>query len=354
MHGGIRMNSRIVRLIGVLALAAGALMASQRSAFAVADMNIVVRGEPQAIGETTIQLVDQSTGQTVQEDSDSDRRAGIWWFRGKKAGSYQVRVLRGGKVVEQETIRMPETGSVALSVDAVSGRIATAGTRATIMRPRFDLGLFGGAKRTPWDGRADYITGASSASGDLDDTIGEVGIEGRYHFGLAQNTRQFQIGRGLFAYGSALHYFGGWQTRLFADFHPTAGFDSGMSIRERWAFRLGLGYGLNIYQSLGLALMAGAHTTQVEVAGITDESGGAGTLNRFERTKWLLGPFVAAELNYPLGFMQAMAAYMFLRTEFSYMPDVKVSGQSTLGFDYRYKADGGVNSSLVAGLRFAF
>lgn len=348
------MTSRIVGLIGALALAVLALAVPFRSAHAVADMNIAVRGDPQAIGETTIQLVDQSTGQTVQEDRDSDRRAGIWWFRGKKPGAYQVRVLRGGKVVEQETVRIPETGSVALNVDALTGRISMARAATTIMRPRFDLGVFGGAKRTPWDGRADYITNALSDSGDLDDTIGEFGIEGRYHFGLAQNTRQFELGRGMFVYGSALHYFGGPLTRLFANFHPTPGFDSGMSVEERWAFRLGLGYGLNIYQSLGLALMVGAHTTQVEVEGITDESGGGGTLNRFSRTKWLLGPFFAAELNYPLGFMQAVAAYMFLRAEFSYMPDVTVSGRSTSGFDYRYEAEGGINSGVVAGLRFAF
>lgn len=317
-----------------------------RPAFAVGDLYLKTTGPgPQQV------TLDISSALGKPTPPDEDRRADVTHIRDLQPGTYNVVVSVDGekKAPQQITVRDGKVNSY--TVDRRTGIIAAAPVPPQQQSSRFSVGFLGGIKRTPFNADVTSFSLNSQDSGDLEDTIGVYGIEARYYLG----RRMQQLGAEMFLFGTYLHYTGGPLARLFGDRHPTPGADVGADVEERDSLNFGFGINLNVLQRLGLGLMIGGHATRVAAAVLADESGGGGVSNRFTNRETVFGPLVAVELFYTLGWLQAIGpVQLALRSTFKYLPGVDVHGVSTTNRDYDGRINGGVQTEVLAGLRFLF
>jgi hypothetical protein len=343
---------RVIRDLCVsLAVFSAMMLLTTNDAHAVATAQVNVTG--QAIGETTLQLLDDQ-GQAVQEDEDSDPRAGIWWWRDASAGSYTLVIRQPGKADVRQPITLRDGSENVFRVDSATRTVASGRQPSALATtPRFGIGLLGGAKRMPYDDLDFSSSALGIDDGDgLDRGFPMAGIEGRYYLDACESLQ----GMGLFLAASYLHYFGDRDSRRFIDAHPTPGLDSGGLLRERWAMRLAVGRMFNLSERLLMSVLAGAHATRVSIEAFSDESGGGGPYNRFSRKRTVVGPYAAIELGIPIAFAfaQSSAVQLFVRGEAQWMRDVSVSGESAFGFDYRTEVDGGLQYGGLMGIELRY
>lgn len=339
-------------VVTTLVVAMVLLCAPVREAHAVATVEVNVTGP--GLGQTSLQLTDMQ-GNVVEEDERSDRAAGFWYWRNAQPGTYRLQVFRNGVPAgPAREIEVTDNATNRFRADAQSGQVAevSSGMVPQTMN-RFSVGVMGGWKETSWDGT--ISGGGSRGEGDLDDSLGFFGIEGRYYLSPTQQRMQ-ALGAGLFITGTYFHYLGGGRDRFLLDLHGGAGDDTGAGMEENWSFMLGIGKQWNIYQRLGMALMIGAHMTEADVAALSDESVGGGENLRFEDSELLFGPFVGLEFATSRGFFPAIPALaLFIQSRLLWMPDAEVEGESAFtGNNYRAEADGGAQFSGMVGVRLAF
>ncbi len=345
-----KMRTTPSRLAGVLILLLGMMIAA-RPAEAVATVEIVVIGDQRAVQSTEIVLVGPDE-ETVKED-DRDRAAGLRrWRTLKNPGSYKVRVVRDGRVLER-VVKVPESGTVRINVsnDGIIQLDTGSSQKAPSEKRDWSAGVFGGATWTPFDGRAtaDFGGGAtSSASGSLDQTLPEIGVELRRT--LEANKRIFVFAMLLAGLDS--------KTNNFGDFHPTPGRDTGIKIKEEAKVRLGVGTGMEVAPGVNVNVLAGVQGTLVNAWGFSDESGGGGLNERFGERRLLVAPYFALEGATSVGAppldLGNTAVELFIRGSAAYQPDFNFSGRSSLGFDYNFRVGGGLETGVEAGLRVGF
>jgi len=342
-----------LRYAALLFVAVAAVMlAPTKSALAVATVQVQVTG--QALNEVTLQITD-AQGQAVKEDDDSDRAAGLWWFRNKRPGTYTIQVLRNGRPVgAPQRVTVEDNKTNIFRASGGTGAVSMASAMAPYMTPRYSIGLFGGFSRTPFDGMISSTAGGFADTGNLDDTIGTFGVEGRYYLSPTQQRSQ-ALGTGLFLTGMWLYYASDGLDRYFGNRHPGAANDVGAGIDPRWSFLLGVGKEYNVMQQVGLALMLGAHLTRTDVTAQFDETGGGGPLVRTTKTRTMIGPWLGAELAFGLAALTSLPVQLVLQTRAMWMPDSDVNTQSSFtNWDYRADVDGGIQVQGLLGLRGRF
>lgn len=330
---------RLLLPVVALVFAAGL---SVRPAHAVGDLQINVPG--QATNQVTLQVTDDQ-GQTVKEDNDSDRAAGIWWFRGKRPGTYTVRTVgaNGAIIGQPQTVQVRDGQVARLRIDPATGMAQNLTRPSGGINSGFSVGLLGGAKHTPWDGTvSSRVANTTPGSGDFSEWVGEGGLEGRYYFTPYQGLQ-------LFLMGSYIHYFGSPLEKFLADDHPTGGLDTGLGVKERNSMLFGVGTNLNILQRVGIGLMTGLHVTTSRFEVLANETGGNQPNNDLTTYKTQIGPFVGAELFYAM-YCFGMPVELFLRSTMRWMPDTQFD-RTTAVTTYRAQFDGGPNYDVMTGFR---
>jgi hypothetical protein len=321
-----------------------------RPAHAVGDIYLRTTGP--GTQEVTLSITDPA-GAPVPAVRDEDSRPEVTHIRDLPPGTYKVTVTSGGVAKPPQDLVVRDNQVNSYTVDRDTGLIAAAPVpQQQRQRGRFSAGILGGIKRTPYDGEVTSSALASRDSGDLDDTIGNLGVEGRYYFPRSQIA---QLGADLFIAGTYMHYMGGGKSKYFGDRHaPVPGNDVGASVEEKYSIMLGVGASLNILQRVGVGLILGAHMTKVDVAALGNEFP-VGNDNKFKNSDNVFGPFLAAEAFYTLGWLQGIGPVQAaLRTTLKWMPDVDARGTSSLNFDYNATAEGGVQYEGQLGLRILF
>lgn len=325
---------------------------------AVATAQISVVGE--AVNETTLQLLD-TNGQPVQEDDDSNRAVGLWWWRNAPAGDYTLVIQQPGQADVREAIHLADEKTNAFRVDSSTRTVASTGQRDPDIinaqdDSRFGLAILGGVKRTPYEAQVQASAWSIDEDDDLDDTIGALGIEGRYYL---PNFEALQMCRArLFLAAMYLEYLGGGRTNRFINAHPGASRDTGMSLEELRSLRLAVGAQFLLTQQVMMALLVGTHATRVDVRMLSDESSGGGPRNNFNTSKTVWGPYFAVDLMFPLLLQQVLRVPnldFFVRAEAMHMPSVVAHGRSPFsGAHYRGEAEGGIQYGGMLGVMKRF
>ena len=204
------------------------------------------------------------------------------------------------------------------------------------------IGL-GGIKRSPFD--ADISTLFGNGSADLQDNGWRFSLEGRRQIGSSASGTTFAWG-GVDVYSSVK------DTKLTLDVHPTPGNDTGAGFEEEYGLRLGIGRSWSLGNGVSVDGLIGVHATRVKGTLITDESGGGGNREMFTDREFLLGPTVGVGVSMPLRGMPG--AFLHGRATLDHMPDIDVSGRSSLGFDYSQTIDGGWQPSFQVGIGTTF
>lgn len=335
-----------------------AVFFASTEAKAVATTQISVVG--QAINETTLQLLDEKD-QPVQEDEDSNRAVGLWWWRDTPAGNYTLVIRQPGKAEARERITLTDGKTSVFRVDSSALTV----TKTDEHDPdainaqddtRFGLAILGGVKRTPYEAQVQAAAWGIDEDDDLDDTIGMLGIEGRYYL---PNFEALQTCRArLFLAAMYLEYLGGGRTNRFINAHPGASKDTGMSLEELRSLRLAVGSQFLLTQQVMMAFLVGAHATRVDVRMLSDETGGGGPRNNFSTSKTVWGPYFAVDLMFPLLLQQVLRVPnldFFVRAEAMHMPSVVARGRSPFtGAHYRGEAEGGIQYGGMLGIMKRF
>ncbi len=339
-------------------IAVAAMLLHATPANAVATTQISVTGT--AVKETTLQLLD-ANNQTVQEDEDSNHAVGLWWWRNIPSGSYTLLIQQPGKADIRETVKIADGKTTTISVDSAARTVSITGEREpdainTLDDSRFAVALLGGVKRTPYDAQVQSKMWGIDEEESLNDTIGMLGIEGRYYL---PNFEVLQACRArLFLAAMYLEYLGGGQTNRFINAHPGPSKDTGMSLDEQRSLRLALGSQFLLTQQVMLATLVGVHATRVKARMLSDESGGGGPRNSFSKSETVWGPYFAVDLIFPLLLQQLFHVPnldLFVRAEAMHMRDVTASGKSPFtGAIYHGEAEGGTQYGGAIGIMKRF
>ena len=134
-----------------------------------------------------------------------------------------------------------------------------------------------------------------------------------------------------------------------ADYHPLSGVaDSFLDIEENWILRLLLAYRLMSIGQTQVWLLGGVQFTDLDVQFVADETGSMGIVNRFTEPETMVIPVLGLGFLHPLC---DMAAQLVGSWYITWLDDIRGGGQSTLGLNYRYEADGGVQTEFHLGVR---
>jgi hypothetical protein len=210
----------------------------------------------------------------------------------------------------------------------------------------FDMSLAFNAARFEGDGN--FTSPFGSGVGDLGKDGSSLSLEFRYRF-LRQQLA------GLYLFGG-YEYFNSLDRRnLFLRLHFGAGPDSGVGMRLRDSWRLGLGYAMLFNGGWGLGFMAGLHYTNLKAEAISDESSGGGSYNLFQNTDNILKPLVGLEVSHTLPRMFGHNTEVFLRGERKWLSEVSASGTSSFtGATYTGRVDADHVDSVGIGVRIGF
>jgi hypothetical protein len=304
----------------------------------VGNVSIISAGEPVAGVTISLQTPD---GQVVAEDeSDDDGRAAIYIpdsHRGKKLILIATRDDRTAR----QTVDVGDNDTLTIVV-----RLPRAGTGPQTTPDGLDVAIVitGLYKWADFDGTHNYVTGGLSARGNLDDGGAGIGLD------LQVRPPSLSVGGRpvFFVVGT------GWPcgisaTDVWADYHPPGGSaESRMKYWERWFARPMVACDVLDVGRGRVTVMGGVQITGVEVRFLTDESGGGGVLNRFQTSDTVIGPVLGVGFTHPLA---NTAMELVGNWYLSWLGDVHGSGRSTLGFDYNYRLNGGIQTEFQIGLR---
>jgi hypothetical protein len=313
-------------------------------AWAVSNVQVSATG-PRA-GETTLRLFDPG-GKPVAADASDSRR-----FSNLAPGAYTAEVLVGGKPVgSRSTVRLDD-GDNELRVDSRTGAVEVIRRVARMQQQQQDgleFGIFGGWKRTPFDGRFESTALGADDSRSFKTDATNLSVEARYNFRAAREMPDTRF----FVFGGYTHYFDADERKRFLDLHPTPGNDSGIAVDERYSWTMGLGARWMLSSTVGLEAMLGAHATRTRVDALSDESCCGGPDNRFRRSRTDWGPMAGIGLRCRLGQLGSGRPLTgVLRYTAMKVDDIEVSGRSAFGFDYGARVNGGWNHSVQVGLTF--
>lgn len=231
-----------------------------------------------------------------------------------------------------------------------TGKLRTPGDKSHL----FGLALYGGRS---WAGHDDASIQSSTlgtvANDSLDNNQNVIGAEARLYMNERQQ-QMFRLGVGLYLWGTYLHYTGGDNSNIFAEFHaPTAGLDSGVNLRMLSTFGFGLGWRTNIFQRVGLALAFGAHATRVETSALSNETGGGGNDEVLTTRDTSFGPMGSVEISTPI-YQNSVEVEAFGRADAMHLGSVMTTGMSTLNNRYTAEVDGGFQGLFQFGVRVNF
>jgi len=151
---------------------------------------------------------------------------------------------------------------------------------------------------------------------------------------------------------------GGSEQGLREDNHPPASdADSFVSYEIGGTLTPHLGLVVADWDCARVNLLAGPRITFATITGTTDESGGGGVEEKFERDVVQVGPAVGVELDLPLPreWYDGLDGGVRVATWGEYLPGVDVSGSSSsFAFDYRFSTRGAFLFTLRAGLYLRF
>jgi hypothetical protein len=317
--------------------------------FAVGNVQIETDGATS--GQVTLVLED-SKGQAVKEDEDSDRRRGIFWWRNRDSGTYTVRTLVDGKSVgSPQTIMVRDNETVRYRVNTATG-VATAVTATMIGRQQQQQNMFwlGGMLGYSYTHSDNSI---SSPFGSASSGINGGGFTGGLELTVNPFARRLNQLANVFFFASVIGD-NTDESKAYVSFHPTPGLDSGGSVDIKYSVRGGAGMRFTVAPDTALAVMAGLAYSRAKSTAFTDESGGGGVMNQFSKTQGLWGPMLGLELAYGLRMFQGVGSQVFMRAERTWMTgDTNISGTSTLGFPYSGSSDIKYTDRFMLGLRFA-
>jgi hypothetical protein len=303
--------------------------------------------------EITLQLVSPQGNVVTAPQSESDRRRGFWVWSGLNPGRYTVRTLRNGQPVGQDQqVDVRDNETAFLAYDVRTGMIRPVSRGASMAMSPLSVGVMGGWKFVDVDATATRTGVAETGRGVIEGDMASYGAELRYELNPAQQIAQ-GLGAGLFVMGSVLAYTGHGQSNRFLNTEAAAGNEVGGRVSERYGGQLGIGLRFNPMQRLGLALMAGAHFTRTAYSILDDQTPGGGRNNVITENKWVVGPWVGAELSTPVSVMQNYGPLeLFVRGQMQHMPSHNMTAQTQpFNFTTRTDFDSSQNWGLLAGVR---
>jgi hypothetical protein len=106
-------------------------------------------------------------------------------------------------------------------------------------------------------------------------------------------------------------------------------------------------------QQLGLSIMAGAHFTRTTYSILDDQTPGGGQNNVITENKWVVGPWVGAEVSTPVRVFQNYSPIeLFMRGTMQHMPGHDMSAR-TQPFNFTTTTDfeSSQNWGVTAGVR---
>jgi hypothetical protein len=152
--------------------------------------------------------------------------------------------------------------------------------------------------------------------------------------------------------------FGGADQGLEKDNHPPGDeLDSFVKYEIDGSLTPYLGVVLAEFDCSRVNLLLGPRITFAEITGITDEGGGGGELEEFDRDVVQVGPAFGVELDVPISRVSGDGFEGGLRVAGwgEYLPGVGVSGDSSsFPFDYRFETKGAFAFTMRAGVFVRF
>ena len=332
-------NTSAVLRKGFLLVVIGLLLLTTKPACAVvANVSLLSSGEPVTQATISFQTAD---GQVVAEsETDDDGKAAIFIPDSHKGQTLILVASKGARTTKQNVAVGQEDISTSLSLpEAPEAVVGLDGFE-------YFIGVSGIYKWGNFDGSHDYTSGGLSGNGDLDSSSPGVGVDLQ-----VRPPSSFFGGQPLFlALGFGLPS-NIDENGAHADYHPTAGLDSYLSVEENWYLRVMLGYELMVIQQFHFSLFGGLQFTDVDVRFTTNETGGGGIVNQFSDSEIMISPVLGLGFSRPINNTNA---YIYGGMYLTWMGDISGHGTSSLGSNYSYDVDGGVQSQIQFGVGFPF
>lgn len=329
-------------LAGCFALAVGLMMLPSQ-ALAVATLEVTVTDGTNVLPGETIALF-AADGKQVEE---KENKAGVWFFNDLEPGTYTVK--SGGETIRTVTISASDTVkriSVNAGAYAATARASNWNWPNRARRGRghtgsnWAWGVRGFGKSGSFDSRLDYS--GNSYPGDVDIRAIGVGADFTYR---PPNMMDFFLMPGFAWLPSAD------DKGSVADLHPTPNDDSFMQYDEEYYFRMLMGWTFFRGQQLELDALGGIQATRTKTSLHTDESGGAGNLEIFEKSEFQWSPVLGLQARHKLNNSNASIYGGITAT---HMPSSRVSGTSGLSFNYTGRVDSGWQGEAGIGIMFPF
>lgn len=320
-------------------LGLGLLLLMAQPVHAVVGNVTIMSGSEPVAGVTIVFQTPDGQVVTEEEESDDDGKAVIFIPDSHKGSRLVVVTTRDGTTRRQDVnVGQDDTLTIVVRLPGPGPMTQTAGDGVDLA-----LTITGLYKWADFDGSFNYVTGGETGRGDLDDSGGGFGADLEI-----RPARAAFRGRPLFVvvgFGLPLDVD---QVDVYADVHPTPGNDLWQEVVEKWILRSLLGCEVFSGPRGRVAVLGGVQLTGVEARLITDETGGGGVLNRFVSSEALVSPVLGVGFTRPLGHRRAeLVANVYV----TWLGDVDGSGQSTLGLNYNYRAEGGVQTEFQIGVR---
>ena len=326
-----------VRMKWLLMAIGLSLLTTRPAAAVVGNVSLISAGEPVAQATISFQTTD---GQVVAEgETDDDGKVALLIPDSHKGQTLIVVGSKGDRTTRQSVAVDRDDLKIALSLPDVGVGGARDGFE-------FSIGVSGLYKWANFDGAHNYVSEGLSKSGDLDSSSAGVGADLQ-----VRPPSNFLGGLPLFlalGFGLPCNID---EDGAHADYHPTAGLDSHLSVEERWFLRMMLGYEILAIQQLQIALLGGVQFTDVDATLTADETGGGGVVNRFRDSETMISPVLGLGVSHPINNTKA---YVFAAFYLAWMDDISGDGTSSLGLNYSYDVDGGVQSEIQVGVRIPF
>lgn len=225
----------------------------------------------------------------------------------------------------------------------------------------FALGIDGGYM---WSGGlntnlTDNTSGntVKSSGSDIDADSGSIGADARYYFGVVPFL-QNNIRPPAFCGVWGRYNVDNSNTGLNLNLHPTTGVDTRLTLERNGFLMPYCGLGLFSIQQVALiSFYLGARFEFIELIGKTDETGGGGRLEEFNRTRTNVSPTLGLEGEIPLSINNVIRGpkpFFYAGFAGDHFPEENVTGMSSNNFNYDFEVESGWNARGYAGARFHF
>ncbi len=312
----------------LLVLFAGALFFNITPAYAVADLNIEVTDQGQALGGATVSLTFPDGNTQTYTDNDNDGRFGIVLG---SSGRYRMTITTADGRSGSTTFRAPSDGNVRVSYDASSGRpvvdVRETSSQSARSSSPWSFNLLGTFGFTDWQGQFD--DGSSVTEGETEN-MGKYGIGGgfRYQF---PNYPLFLMS----------NFFYHAKSRSPNPFQSGDSFD--LEMRERWKWQFLLGWTFIKRPDFAWALMVGVTLARVQMNILS----GSSLIQQEKEVQ--AAPTFGTELAFPIN--DARSVFFVLGATAAIMNSIshEISGSNQF-----LRADNDLQWDTYAGFRINF